>query len=768
MSSQKEKSFNEQGYLIWDHFIRNRPQFRNEGSKFSEGSTNMYGTTFHKIIGNYDPADFVSKTLNKKNKLDLYKKMLDMETPKLSSLTPEVKLFKIKDNKYTPFYFPTAVEETSMTSLLSPGASLGGVGIKNFDMKFEGTDFFTRDKSIVCGLSIYVDSMENIFREPPIGYAPLAELFTISRKRRVPLREGFSKEVSSEQINKASSHEIGATVGYSTMTSSGMFTSMEKRAIENTSFTLRLTYTGHTISVSNDGSATIDIKFIGRLSGVLSDPVYNVLSSASELMVLAKIQKEEESEFYTKRPDAASKKEKLESLNAKVRESVRQRYGRFLNVLHNDKKVNQLRVKSSDFNEYAAYVEKHAPKQSAESKESPPEDVPSDNKGKPETKTSTKTKDQKPTNNSLSLDYVYMGDFIQAVLHSVGLEIEKSIVELERESENTSLKKKQNIPAIKKLEQSLNELKSFKILFGKVVIVVDKDNYETTNLADIPVSTKLLSQYWFDNVEQRHVGRLSLNSFLEDMVSKVFPDAMNKHLYRDASKLPSQVSVKSLNITGESTRVLDKSGDAVDISQLPDFLKKTNSNRKKDDDVDYMVIYTDISSEAGLGRSGDEKLDTQNGVYHFNLSKDRGMIKSISFSQNTQQYRAEALMMESVSLYDELKMPYNANITMFGNGLFLPGSLIYINPSSIGFGDPRNKRSAAARLGLGGYYVVITVNTTYAEGQLITTITTQHQDWASEGGSVSTAESLQQTGIFDKAKRIMERNGGTSPVQRLF
>ena len=123
MSSQKEKSFNEQGYLIWDHFIRNRPQFRNEGSKFSEGSTNMYGTTFHKIIGNYDPADFV----------------------------------------------------------LSPGASLGGVGIKNFDMKFEGTDFFTRDKSIVCGMSIYVDSMENIFKEPPTGYAPLAELFTISR-----------------------------------------------------------------------------------------------------------------------------------------------------------------------------------------------------------------------------------------------------------------------------------------------------------------------------------------------------------------------------------------------------------------------------------------------------------------------------------------------------------------------------------------------------------------------------------------------------------
>ena len=358
---------------------------------------------------------------------------------------------------------------------------------------------------------------------------------------------------------------------------------------------------------------------------------------------------------------------------------------------------------------------------------------------------------------------------MQAVLYSTAKEIEYSILALELESTSAAKKdKKKNDPAIKTLTQSLEELKSFKLLFGKVTVVVDKNNYETVNLADIPVSTKFLSQYWFENVEQKHSGRLTLSSFINDMISKVYPAAMNNHLYRDASKLPSRISVKSLNLTGESPRSLAKSGDEVNVSELPDFLKKTNSNRKKDDDVDFLVIYTDISSEAGLGRKGDEKSDTQNGVYHFNLSKDRGMIKSISFSQNTQQYRAEALMLESVSLYDELKMPYNANITMFGNGLFLPGSLIYINPASIGFGDPRNKRSAAARLGLGGYYVVITVNTTYTNGQLVTSITTQHQDWASEGGSVSTAEMLEQTGIFDKAKRIVERQGGTSPVERLF
>jgi hypothetical protein len=144
------------------------------------------------------------------------------------------------------------------------------------------------------------------------------------------------------------------------------------------------------------------------------------------------------------------------------------------------------------------------------------------------------------------------------------------------------------------------------------------------------------------------------------------------------------------------------------------------------------------------------------------------MIKSINFSQNTVRYRKEALMLESVSLYDELKMPYNANIDMFGNSLFLPGSVIYINPASLGFGDPRNKRSAAARLGIGGYYIVITVTTSFNDGKLSTSLTTQHQSWADADPRISTAEELQNTGIFDTAKRIKERDGKASPIQRIF
>ena len=114
-------------------------------------------------------------------------------------------------------------------------------------------------------------------------------------------------------------------------------------------------------------------------------------------------------------------------------------------------------------------------------------------------------------------------------------------------------------------------------------------------------------------------------------------------------------------------------------------------------------------------------------------------------------------MMESVSLYDELKMPYSASITMFGNGLFLPGSVVYINPSSVGFGDPRNKRSASARLGLGGYYTVISVHTTFNSGQLVTTLQAEYLSWADADTTrmSETIESLrlQANATIDRGER---------------
>jgi len=148
-----------------------------------------------------------------------------------------------------------------------------------------------------------------------------------------------------------------------------------------------------------------------------------------------------------------------------------------------------------------------------------------------------------------------------------------------------------------------------------------------------------------------------------------------------------------------------------------------------------MVVYSEQDPEDSFSRGGDKTKDHRDGIYHFHIGRNRGVLKTISFSKQEIKYRKEALMLESVSLYDQLKMPYNISIDMFGNSVFLPGSMVYVDPSNLGLGSGRSRDSAAFQLGLGGYYQLIGISTSYSDGRMSTTATGVFTSWAqSESG----------------------------------
>ena len=59
------------------------------------------------------------------------------------------------------------------------------------------------------------------------------------------------------------------------------------------------------------------------------------------------------------------------------------------------------------------------------------------------------------------------------------------------------------------------------------------------------------------------------------------------------------------------------------------------------------------------------------------------------------------MIVRNGQMYDELRFPHNATVEMYGNNLFMPLSCVYINPETLGSGDPRSSNSAARRLGFG-------------------------------------------------------------------
>ena len=56
---------------------------------------------------------------------------------------------------------------------------------------------------------------------------------------------------------------------------------------------------------------------------------------------------------------------------------------------------------------------------------------------------------------------------------------------------------------------------------------------------------------------------------------------------------------------------------------------------------------------------------------------------------------------------DQLKFPYNTDLTLIGNSLFVPGMFYYVNPSLAGLGSVEDSTSLAYKMNLGGYHLIL-------------------------------------------------------------
>ena len=266
----------------------------------------------------------------------------------------------------------------------------------------------------------------------------------------------------------------------------------------------------------------------------------------------------------------------------------------------------------------------------------------------------------------------------------------------------------------KEITRRLESIKKFKILLPKIELTYH-DTRRTIGLSYLPLSMSVVSSFLYQAyINEGNVLNFTIKYFLDklDLLhAKIFDDLAVQKI------LESEHNFKKVNYTGPKLRLSSKS--RVQINNLAGPGIATSPR----EDEEYYVIYQE-NSQASSSPSllGDRKDDASKGIYHFVPGMDRGLVKNINFTKFEVPYKRESLMVDQTNLYDELMMPYSANVQMFGNNLFLPGSQIYIDPWSIGFGDPQDKNSAAVKLGLGGYYTVLSVTTRFSPGSLETTL----------------------------------------------
>ena len=286
------------------------------------------------------------------------------------------------------------------------------------------------------------------------------------------------------------------------------------------------------------------------------------------------------------------------------------------------------------------------------------------------------------------------------------------------------------------------------------------------NLADVPISLNRWNEWFINKIQRPGVFSYSLRQFIKETLNSLVLDVLGgAECYGAGSEFSKQIfDIGITNFTlpayknadGEyenPAKFLTSAGhyiqpDAtkedvnyrIDLNKIRTSLDKRSLFEINEDNTEvyhFIAIYArGYESSTLLGLETDEEAkaatdpggflsDTQyagaelpgdlsRGIFHFYMGHNQGLVKSIRFNRTDQKYLAESRILGQGHFgYNQLRGRYEATIVMQGNTFFLPGQYIYINPRSVGSGDEGDEHEdAALLLGLGGYYVVLDIEST--------------------------------------------------------
>lgn len=733
-----QNSFHPQAALLYRWLLhKNDPVKGIKKSLLTPSENKTIGV--HSLGGEpYEPSAVMSKVSNqggKNGKIAIKDNFFNLETYKISALVPELRFYKTAGKSIIPFYFPI-VAETPNTS--TEPFSLGAAAVRDFAVSFVGTNPYTAPKYLTAELSLFVDNVSLLFAEPKPGFARLADLFTISIAQKATGNvSGGPSTVTSGDLRRPI--EVTATLGY-TFGDKDLFTQREIEEIIESNLTLRMNVIRHDIRVNQDGSADISISYTARIGDSVGDKIFSITDSKKDTIARADIR--------TLLRDGTCAADELAPAPAPVRtqadyNSKVKEVRRIMEILESNKKIHAVTFENKEVLDYIEYGVATDASTAGTAPAAPPARAAPASTSADASALGLKLDDINLSKRTVY--YVTLGDLMQAFFEKSAEGVTSAIKTLSEDSTERACADGQKSKTSLVLEESLKKLKKFRVLLADINIKFNEKDptkptkIEKINLADIPISLALYSKFMKDQATENYNKTYTIYQFLNDCVKNLIPDALkNTFALTGVPGLVQAVPpLTSTTYTGKALSVRMSKQSIIRPTAVP--AAAALKSYSFEDNNEYFIIFQKAVREFTSDSAGNKNQDSQKGVYHFELGKDRGLIKDINFSRFDAPYAQEQLMTNQVGLYDELRLPYKASITLVGNNLFMPGSQIYINPSNIGFGLPNDPNSAAHRLGIGGYYTVLQVSTSVNNGSATTTLD------CSFGAHASSARDLNST-----------------------
>ena len=757
-----------------------------------------------------EPFAFMNKLIQYPTTSNLF----NLTNAKISSLVPTIRLYRVntdpttgKDIGEVEVTFDTNPANKSYKSTTNPSTADSaldlfknkrkrgyGVGLKSFDFTFHGSDPFAVKKSIEAKLTIFATSFGDLIQERQ-GYK-YADLALKTGKSPSDIKKKLTK-IQQQNLDKLN-FRLKAIVGWAIPNKDvGNFDKSEIDAVRDSFVTLNLTPTIHDFNFDEMGGVTFTINYLAYIEDYFNQMTFNIFSDPE--IEAARISRKMFFEFLeTQKCDEISM-EMIKEASAKILLQEKSKsFSSILKTLRQSEKIYNYNV---TYNEMGIFLKtgRFNKKPSLQTSDTASAGTiaaayKAFSKAKSGGGTDTRQRIIELTSASREQNIVSFF-FISDLLDVIMDKIDKTLKELTSDSAKTSInfisllekggflfdsnesgrilskllvdKDAYNLfmqggkmqEYIKSLQRAKEEFKKLRIILGPVEIADPFTRNKATfcSIGDLPLSLNYFTEFLTQKMVAKDEVYYPITNFVKDLVNEVIKNFLN-----DGGCFNFSIKQK-LKFNSNTITAFNEHGSVDDITHhiktkkkvSPPLLKTSGptrspiNSRSRDKEINYYIFYAGRAYPVDY-MSGDHSIDYKNGIYHYVLGKDRGIVKNISLNKTDmkglKELRYEKEGFEGLT---QLREVYNADIECFLNVQAYPGMYIYIDPK--GFSPEAGINYS--QFGIGGYYMITRAEHSIGIGKADTKIVAK---WVAD-----TNGTVADNGVGDKV--VVEDKEATKP-----
>jgi len=640
--------------------------------------------------------------------------ILSLPTEKLSQLVPSIRLFKLytttatkkgsKKKSSTTHEVEIPFPTTSLIYANSGknfGASAGitagsqdpsnffknrdGFGIKSFDWTLAGKTEVTAKTDITANLNLY--------------FQDFGQLTTPRKNKKGQVFRYLDLILEQDEALRQGIQYLKIVVGWAVPLHQGLgsFTSEELDIIRENSISLKMTTTDYSIVFNDSGNGTFElgIEYRSWEGEFTTDNLVNILLPSKEnCTILGRLSKTiSDAEKNNLKKVGGKDVTELQTERSNLETSlVPETHTKIMILLTESESIYHMSLPLKAVFDFQGV--------DAAASEGTLSQLPDSQSGEAVNSLVTKIAagEEKPsgseadTEGNVDIYYTFLGDIIQAAM----------VNSLDADKLNL-----------------LNKVDASQANFIKVLTTDVKFGNDIVNIADIPIDIKFFASFFFERITNKKEGQKSLSSFIGDMLAYMVENRIGDFFNKQAG---DNYEYKTSWFNFENKVVGIQDANSVTLKEGIKY--------------SYLAVYpqpvagfanSSLIIKKGKYAKAKKTDQTQDGIYHFILGAADSIVKAASFEKTDLKFEKERRLVEGSSPFAILRNVFMVNLRLYGNTLFWPGSLVFINPSqAVGDGGhPWIPGSIFNIMGFGGYHQVISVKNTISDNTFETALETK-------------------------------------------